>query len=59
MDILKKIKDDLKYEIFGVSLISIAVLGIISFANTPLGTIGGFIGRVLKGLFGNFGGIVL
>lgn len=25
----------------------------------PLGAIGGFIGRVLKGLFGNFGGIIL
>lgn len=59
MDVLKKIKDDLKYEIFGIGLISISVLGLISFANAPLGAIGGFVGRVLKGLFGSFGGIVL
>ncbi|MEW6065328.1 cell division protein FtsK [Desulforamulus profundi] len=59
MDILRKLKDDLKYEIFGIILISISVLGFISFANTPLGAVGGFVGRVLKGMFGTFGGIVL
>ncbi|AEG60185.1 FtsK/SpoIIIE family DNA translocase [Desulforamulus ruminis] len=59
MDLLKKLKDELKYEIFGIGLVSVAVLGLISFADTQLGMIGGFIGRVLKGLFGAFGGIVL
>lgn len=59
MEFLKKLKDDLKYEIFGIGLVSIAVLGLVSFADTSLGAIGGFIGRVLKGLFGNFGGVVL
>ncbi|WP_333870484.1 FtsK/SpoIIIE family DNA translocase [Desulforamulus putei] len=59
MDLLKKLRDDLKYEIFGIILISISVLGLISFANTPLGAVGGFVGRVLKGMFGTFGGIVL
>ncbi|CCO09401.1 FtsK/SpoIIIE family DNA translocase [Desulforamulus hydrothermalis] len=59
MDLLKKLRDDLKYEIFGILLISIAVLGFISYANTPLGAVGGFVGRVLKGMFGNFGGLVL
>ncbi|ABO50454.1 DNA translocase FtsK [Desulforamulus reducens MI-1] len=59
MDLLKKLKNDLKYEIFGIGLISIAVLGLISFANTPLGAIGGFVGRVLKGLFGTCGGVAL
>lgn len=59
MDLLKKIRDDLKYEIFGIALLSIAVLGLISFADTPLGAIGGFVGRVLKSLFGTLGGVVL
>ena len=59
MDLLKKLKDDLKYEIFGIVLLSIAVLGLISFADTPLGAIGGFVGRVLKSLFGTLGGVVL
>ncbi|GAB6180722.1 DNA translocase FtsK [Desulfotomaculum defluvii] len=59
MDVLKKLKEDLKYEIFGIGLIALAVLGLISFADTPLGAIGGFVGRVLKGLFGAFGGVVL
>ena len=59
MDLLKKLRDDLKYEIFGIGLLSIAVLGLISFADTPLGAIGGFVGRVLKSMFGTLGGVVL
>ncbi|MCL5289493.1 MAG: DNA translocase FtsK [Firmicutes bacterium] len=59
MDLLKRLKNDLKYEIFGIILISVSVLGFISFANTNLGAVGGFVGRILKGLFGTFGGIVL
>lgn len=59
MEFLKKLKDDLKYEIFGILLVSIAALGLISFANTPLGAVGGFVGRVIKSLFGTMGGITL
>ncbi|RYD05428.1 hypothetical protein N752_08775 [Desulforamulus aquiferis] len=59
MEFLKKLKDDLKYEIFGILLVSASVLGLISFADTPLGAVGGFVGRVIKGLFGTFGGITL
>lgn len=52
MDIFKTLKEELKYEIIGISLLSVAVICVISFYNASLGAVGNFIGRLLAGLFG-------
>lgn len=52
MRLLKVLKDELKYEILGITLLALALLGLASFYNPSLGTIGNFIGRVSKGICG-------
>lgn len=52
MRFLKIVKEDLKYEIVGIILLALGLLGLTSFYNSSLGTIGNFIGRVLKGICG-------
>ncbi len=50
--LLRILKDELKYEILGISLLALAILGLASFYNPSLGAIGNFIGRVSKGICG-------
>ncbi|MBM7854466.1 S-DNA-T family DNA segregation ATPase FtsK/SpoIIIE [Desulfohalotomaculum tongense] len=52
MNFLKIIREELKYEIMGIILLALALLGLTSFYNSSLGAVGNFIGRVLKGVCG-------
>lgn len=55
----KKSNFSLKMEMIGVVMIVVSVLGIISFVDPNLGIVGGFVGRVLKAVFGGLGGFVI
>lgn len=52
MRLFKVVKDDLKFEIIGIALLALSLLGFASFYSASLGAVGNFIGRVLKGICG-------
>ncbi len=49
---LGRLKEQLKYEIFGVTLIALGVLGVISLLSPSSGMVSDFINRVLKSIAG-------
>ena len=52
MRALSQIKDELKYEIFGIALVALGILGIVCLISPDAGLISGLIDKALKSIAG-------
>jgi len=52
MGVLGQLKEELRYEIFGIILVALGVLGIVSLLSPSSGLVSVFVDRVLKGIAG-------